>query len=263
MPPPTVAPRQQTADAENVSRISVKVPPFWPADPDLWFAQLEQQFQVAGISNSDTKFAYVAGNLDQRYASEVRDILLNPPESDKYDALKEQLIRRIAASQEQKTRQLLEREEIGDRKPSQFLRHLQSLAGRDVPDSLLKTLWIGRLPTPIQAILAAQKGEKLDDLAQVADTINEATNPPSVSHIATLQDAVNRLTTQIESLNMQHRRGPNRRISHNRPRSRSNPRRNYCQKNKLCIYHARFGRKAYKCQKPCEFQTQGNEEGSR
>jgi hypothetical protein len=71
----------------------------------------------------------------------------------------------------------LERVEIGDRKPSQFLRHLQNLADSSVPETLLKTLWMGRLPKSIQVALAIVKDSKLEELAVHADNIEDASGP--------------------------------------------------------------------------------------
>ena len=76
----------------------------------MWFAQVETQFALAGITTEDTKFNYVAGNLDSKYAIEIRDILTSPPENVKYTKLKSELIRRLSAAQDQKTRRLLEHE---------------------------------------------------------------------------------------------------------------------------------------------------------
>lgn len=42
---------------------------------------------------------------------------------------------------------------MGDSTPSQFLRHMRDLAGSLLPEALLRTLWIGRLPHAMQAIL--------------------------------------------------------------------------------------------------------------
>jgi len=78
--------------------------------------------------------------INPRYFVEVRDILMNPPEDCAYERLKLELIKRISSTQEQKTRSLLKHEEIGDRKPLQFLRHLRNLAGNAVGDNILRTI---------------------------------------------------------------------------------------------------------------------------
>jgi len=158
-------------DAETY-RISIRLPPFWPEEPELWFAQLEgRQLAVSGITRDEERYAFALSKLEPKQAREVKDIITNPPVHGKYDALKRALIQRLTDSQEHRFRQLLETEEIGDRKPSQFLRHLRVLAGTTVSDELLRTLWLGRLSQQSQAILAARK---LDDLDEVAE---QGSNP--------------------------------------------------------------------------------------
>jgi hypothetical protein len=56
---------------------------------------------------------------------------------------------------EQRIRQLLTLEEMGDRKPFQFLRHLRVFAP-DVPEDFLYAICSSRLPPNIQTILAGQ-----------------------------------------------------------------------------------------------------------
>jgi hypothetical protein len=92
------------------------MPPFWPDTPALWFAQAEAQFQLAGITCQKTKFNHVVCQLQQPHAAEVEDILTAPPQTEPYDKLKAELILRLSASREQRVRQLLSHEELGDRK---------------------------------------------------------------------------------------------------------------------------------------------------
>jgi hypothetical protein len=105
----------------EVSRVAVRFPPSWPERPAVWFAQAEAQFFLTGVNSEKTKFFHVISQLDHRYAAEVEDSITSPPERDPYTTLRTEVIRRRSPSREQRIRQLLTLEEIGDLKPSQFL----------------------------------------------------------------------------------------------------------------------------------------------
>ena len=181
--------------AAAVNRIAMKAPPFWSEEPELWFAQIEGQFVLGGITQDSTKYAYVLSQLEAKYAKEVKDVVANPPAREKYAALKGALIQRLAASQVQRIRRLLEHEELGDRKPSQFLRHLQTLAGATVPDELIRTLWLGRLPSQMQVILATRTEDRLSEVADQADRIHEVTSTTVTTVAAASTSASNSLET--------------------------------------------------------------------
>jgi hypothetical protein len=59
--------------------------------------------------------------------AEVDDIINSPPQQEPYTTLKMELVKWLCRSKDQRTRQLFEFEEMGDRKPLQFLRHLRSV----------------------------------------------------------------------------------------------------------------------------------------
>lgn len=204
---------------EQVNRVNVKTPPFWTEKPELWLALLEGQFTLGGIVQDSTKYAYVLSQLDTKNAREVKDVIAHPPDCNKYATLKNALISRLSESQEQRTRQLLEHEELGDRKPSQFLRHLQTLAGANVPDQILRTLWLGRLPSQLQAILAPRSRDKLEDVAKQADRIYEVTAKGvaevtgSQRHHDTMEEQIRQLTQQVAELS--------KRLDRSRPKSHS------------------------------------------
>jgi hypothetical protein len=107
--------------------VTERLPSFWVERPAVWFAKAKAQFCLAGISIQRTKFHYVVSQLDQRYAAEV-DINTSPPQQDPHFKLGTELLKRLSLSRKQRAQQILTFEEMGDRKPSQFLRNLTSLA---------------------------------------------------------------------------------------------------------------------------------------
>jgi hypothetical protein len=114
--------------AAETSRVAVRLPPFWAERPTVWFAQIEAQFSRAGISNDRTKFYHIISQLDHRYAAEVEDIIPSPPHQDPYTAQKTEMLKHLSLMRKQRARHIITHEEMGDRKPSQFPRHLRNLA---------------------------------------------------------------------------------------------------------------------------------------
>ncbi|KAK4887794.1 hypothetical protein RN001_004065 [Aquatica leii] len=245
----------------EVHRVHMKMPTFWAFDPEMWFAQVESHFRISGISSDETKYGYIASSLEAKYACEVRDILTKPPQTNRYETLKTELIKMLNATHEQKMRQLLEREELGDRQSSQFLRHLQALAGTSVADDLFKSIWTSRLQQNSQAILAVQKAANLADSAELADGMNAT--PQHVYAVQpndAIQKALTKLVAEIAELKTRGRptereKPTNRKSSRSRSRT---PKKEY----DTCWYHFRFGKRARKCRPPCK-ENSGNEEASR
>ena len=191
----------------TVAAVSIKLPPFWPADPQVWFAQVEAHFATRRVTSQKTRFEYVVSSLGPEYATEVRDLLLRPLAETPYNTLKAELIKRTAASEQRKLQQLISGEELGDRKPTQLLRRMQQLLGDHLgaaPDgnAFLKELFLQHLPANVRMVHAsADDAIDLHKLANMADKIMEVSAPASVSAVSTpLNDDVQHLRAEVERL---------------------------------------------------------------
>lgn len=242
---------------------------FTPDDPDVWFQQVEWALEDVGITTSQGKFRQVAKSLDGKYSKEVRDLIINPPAERPYEKLKEELLERLGKSKEQKIRRLLEREEIGDKTPSQFLRHLRQFAGTNATDTILKTMWMDQLNPLVRAAVAAQAAQPdvtLDTLARTADGVTVALGAIPPKHVSAVSaESESQLCAVLERLTLrldeQHRelnelraevrgRSQNRGRFNKRGRSHSRSRNRYGGK---CFYHYRFGAQAHRCEQPCSY----------
>lgn len=276
-----------TIGEQSVLRVAARLPPFWAEKPALWFAQVESQFVLAGITQDSTKFHHVVANLDARYASEVEDIITSPPAppASAYEHLKKEMILRLSSSAEQRIRQLLDQEELGDRKPSHFLRHLKSLAAGSVvlTEPLLRTLWLQRLPGHVQEILQAQASLKPEEMAKVADRILEVHVAPrsgavnavaqptllgdTTSHV---EEKLQELARQVAALKVTFPTSSEGRYSRSTSRRRRSPSNNGTNRlhssphpirestSTLCFFHQRFGARARRCRSPCSWSENAN-----
>ena len=118
---------------------------------------------------------------------EIEDITDNPPEQGQYEALKTALIKILSDSSSMRVQKLLEGEELRDRTPVQFLRHLRNLEGTSGNEEFLQNFWTARLPTSTQHVLAGMPEKSLTALAEIADRVHEI-RPEKGRIAAMLQD---------------------------------------------------------------------------
>ena len=266
-PTDAAEPGVPVAAVPTIAAVSVKLPPFWPQDPEVWFAQVEAQFATRGVTAQKTKFDYVISSLSPEITMEVRDLLLKRPAENPYDTLKTQLIKCTAASEQRKLQQLISGKELGDRKPMQLLRRMQQLLGDKLGAStdanlFLRELFLQRLPPNVRMVLtSADPATSLENLANMVDKIMEV-SAPTVAALSTphvddfevkqLREQVSRLADLVASLpraNRSHHRSSSR----NRPPANMPPPSQPPPQDTLCWYHAKFGDDARKCRDPCSW----------
>lgn len=246
----------------EIARVAFRAPPVWKTEINLWFLQVESNFVMSGIDKETTKFHCVVAALDMEILSYVKDIVETPPLENPYKVLKERIIKHFTQSESSRLRTLLQDMHLGDRKPSQLLHEMRSLAHSQITDDVLKTLFIQRLPINIQQILSISK-DSLDDLAQIADKINEVScfSTTSSEHnissvdLKGLQNQISELSEKVEKLSFQQKRFSSdnfRRRSRSRSFTKSNVT-NKTSEKRYCWYHFKFGKNAKKCVGKCSY----------
>ncbi|BHF79605.1 hypothetical protein SprV_0702272600 [Sparganum proliferum] len=142
---------------------------------------------------------------------------------------------------------------------------MQQLVGeRKFETSILRQLFLQRLPLDVQTVLAVSQGG-MEELAELADKVMalRVAETHSVSHAASpisqeydqridrLERLVMQLTNQLSAITAgDPRRSRNRRRSSSRSRNRRQQ-----SPSGVCWYHQQFGEAARRCLKPCSFKT--------
>lgn len=221
-----------------VHAVSLKLPTFWPDEPDIWFAQAESQFAIRGITADATKFHYVVSALDGQTARRVGD-LLRTPSADPYTDLKKRLLASFSLSERERAARLLDLDDLGDQKPSALVDHILALAGACNRDFLLREIFLRKLPEPIRAIVASSSTSDLRELGAEADR-HFSTAGTLITNVEQRPSSPLSSPTEVLASSRQHRR-PLKPCS-------------------ICFYHEKFGALARKCRAPCSW---GNQTASR
>ncbi|GFV75979.1 hypothetical protein TNCV_1455761 [Trichonephila clavipes] len=236
------------AEKFEASGVSIKIPPFWFDKPEIWFYQVKAQFRICRITSEETMFSHLVAQLEPRVLEDIWDIVKdsNP---NKYTATKERLLKIFVESENKKMKRLLTGIELGDMLPSQLLRKMRALAGTDVSEKALRTLWLDKMPDSVKCIVIVSE-EHLDKIAAMADKIVEMA--PRTVDIVAVQDSagvdqlmakIATLEGQIASLKLQRKFRSSSPHHHQRSRSRSKSRHRYNPQGRYCYYHFRFGKK--------------------
>ncbi|CAE1297561.1 unnamed protein product [Acanthosepion pharaonis] len=257
----------------NVAMPLTNLPPYNEQNTKNWFLQLEAIFSVRRITSQQAKFANVVQVLPPSVVDEVADILEHVPEQEPYTRLKDAILKRTGRSDEELLRELFTHVTRGDRTPSQLLRFMRSRLGKhSMAESILRELWMDKLPTTITQILAPiADNTPLDQLANSADRIATKLDqgvcavqrPDDTSAKETdLEKAVADLQHQLQDIRMllsRTSRGPMPATGGWRRRARSTSRGRRVDPE-LCWYHHRFGTRAKNCSAPCKYSSKTKSE---
>lgn len=245
----------------------LRTPAFWAHDASLWFTVTEAQFRNSGITTDETKTNIVLRALDHKQTIAIADVLKEATSGNMYEPLKKALIDRFTMSQQRRTRQLLEGEDIGDRTPTQFLRDMRRIGGTAAADEILAAMLMKQLSPSVQAVLSMMNYTSADQLAAAADrayelykpnvcmTVQTTTPTPAGDDVQCRLDALEKQLHEVQMELNRLRRRRSRTPAHNRMPARSMNGATIAAD--FCYYHEKFGDRATRCRAPCKY-TSGN-----
>lgn len=260
LPTPPIA-TSTAAPAPELSVISVtsRIPDFWREQPRLWFA-IFKSAMASQKQGDDSKYHLVVSKLGKEEVQQVSDIILNPPNSGKFDALRSRLLQVFEESENRQLQKLMDEMDLGDQRPTQLLRRMRELSRNKIPDDTLSIMWQRHLPSAVRAVLTVSDSKDLDTLASIADKVIDSMRPLEVAQVSSevfknealeerLLKGIDRLTQELCEMRMskrhtsreqdrQRRRSPSRSFS--RQRSRRDD-------DWICWYHQRFGEQSTRC----------------
>ena len=211
MTPRTYSRRNMTA---------IKLPAFWPKQPEIWFVQAEAQFNLHKVSDEDTRYYHVVAALDQETCTRVSDILSQPPRTGKYKLLKRTLLGIFNPNDRDRASRLLHPHCLGDRKPSELMDEMLSLLGGHEFFILAQQIFLEQMPQDIRICLANDDFSDPRQVAKDADNMLLARSETASEHV---HEVTARKKLQEKNTTKQG----------------------------WCYYHRRFGDNAYKCARPC------------
>src|SRR5215469_7550815 len=174
-------PEPQDRPSSVPGPISCTLPVFNSQDPTLWFSIAEALFPPNSTSQDKHRALLLACPMS--LTSRIRDTINALPSShDPYATLKHAILKIVDSHPDDNLLKLLNDTPLGSSRPSDLLSQLKLLTQQfpsAVQDSILRPVFLSKLPPTVQAMLAVAPTASLSELAGIADKM--------IQHLPNLQ----------------------------------------------------------------------------
>nr|VZI50869.1 unnamed protein product [Spirometra erinaceieuropaei] len=195
--------QQLDAPAQSLHAINFNLPEFWQHAPKLYFLRIESVFDSAKVTKELAKYHKCVEVLPASVIFQVWSLLANPPADAPYTMLKAEILRPNSVSDRQPYHQLLKKESLDDRKPSELRRMRSLLVDMQVDDKFVNEMFLERLPADVQTILTSgSQYFTVSRLAEMADRMIEVKRfqSPSVAQISPSSSVNEHLKKQVSAM---------------------------------------------------------------
>lgn len=232
-----------------MAAVTIKPAQFNEASPTTWFAIIEAQFHIAGITQAGTKFYHALSHLPSTTVSAVPEDIITGAD---YDKLKAAVIAHHEATKPELFEQFMRDTPLVGR-PSHFLNEMKRVATRvGVTEDFIRHRFQQALPNAVAPIVASQKTLGIDEIGKLADEL--MTLCPGSSNLCAVSNKT--FENRNNSVPKYFSRNPNANNNFPNQNSRSNVDRTLLpfsegQRSKICRSHIFFAEKARNCRSWC------------
>jgi hypothetical protein len=151
---------------------TVRLAPFWPHAPALWFSQAECNFSVHNVTGQFQRYCLVVAALPHESLRTVADIVEAPPAADQYDVIQARLVAAHQMTSYQRAEKLFAMPALGTHKPSDLMAAMLEICPRgEEKTELFACLFLQRLPRELRILLARVDHKDPKALADKADNL--------------------------------------------------------------------------------------------
>src|SRR5215469_6385472 len=163
------------------------IPAFQDSNVPLWFRQLEHCFHNA--TEQLPRYHATITAIPFTLLTRIEDELTKAENTaTPYDYIKQVIITATSASPHDRLTAILSQQNLGDRKPTDFLQHLLSLLSpgqATLEDSLIRPLFLQKLPSQAQTVLSSfPLSTPLKEIAAAADRMLQVLPFPAINSVA-------------------------------------------------------------------------------
>jgi hypothetical protein len=248
---------QQEENVSTAPAVFVKLLPFWPHSPALWFSQAECLFTVKQLTDEFQRYCHMVGASPHESLRLVADLVEAPPSATLYSAIKSWLLSSHKMTGYQRAEKLFNMPALGSRKPFDLMAAMLEICPRgEEKTDLFACLFLQRLPQELRVLLA--KADKKDPkaLAEQADELlgmhdYSRTLAPVVAELGEEPVVAAVRRDNVGSGGSGGRRG----CGNGSYRQLVEPdiSKEACLAAGLCIKHWRYGDQATSCAPPCSW----------
>jgi len=249
--------KETSVVSEPMGHIAVKHLPFYHKSPDVWFMQMESQFELANVKNSRTKYHHILAALPVDIAC-----TLSITNSGDYDSLKQKVLNSLKENKHSLIEKALSAVELGDRRPTQIVSEIKRRfeeIGLPVDDNIVKSRLLSAVPCHIKSALVGHDNASLDQYAAIADSMLAVAGHSNSSFVGAVGASAQSQRYNNSNSSNNNNRGRDMSNRGNSSQKSYVPRPFYDgQRPRVCNSHIYWGNRARNCRTWCQWPAKPN-----